>query len=55
MLFKKDNIESSEFSVFIREASSREKKRVFKRVINDAIESQDNLVKTARRLVLANR
>jgi len=39
--------ESSEFSVFIREARSSDKKRVYKRVINEAIESQDKLIKSA--------
>ncbi len=51
MFFKKSktrsNKESSEFSVFIREARSRDKKRIYKRVINDAIELQDRVIKTA--------
>ncbi len=51
MFFKKSktrsNKESSEFSVFIREARSRDKKRVYKRVINDAIELQDRVIKNA--------
>ncbi len=42
---KKSDKESSEFSVFIREARSSDKKRVYKRVINDAIELQDRVVK----------
>ena len=42
---KKSDKESSEFSVFIREARSSDKKRVYKRVINDAIELQDRVIK----------
>jgi len=46
---KKERIkESSEFSVFIREARSSDKKRVYKRVINDAIELQDRIIKDAK-------
>ena len=45
--FKKSDKESSEFSVFIREARSSDKKRVYKRVINDAIELQDRVIKEA--------
>ena len=37
---------SSEFSVFVREARSGEKKRVFKRVLNDSIDAQDRLIKS---------
>ncbi len=44
---KKSDKESSEFSVFIREARSSDKKRVYKRVINDAIELQDRVIKKA--------
>ena len=51
MFFKKkvnkSDKESSEFSVFIREARSSDKKRVYKRVINDAIELQDRVIKDA--------
>ena len=43
----KSDKESSEFSVFIREARSSDKKRVYKRVINDAIEFQDRVIKKA--------
>ncbi len=43
----KSDKESSEFSVFIREARSSDKKRVYKRVINDAIELQDRVIKEA--------
>ncbi len=43
----KSDKESSEFSVFIREARSSDKKRVYKRVINDAIELQDRVIKKA--------
>jgi len=42
---KKSDKESSEFSVFIREARSSDKKRVYKRVINDAIELQNRVIK----------
>jgi hypothetical protein len=37
---------SSEFSVFIREASSREKKRVYDRVLKDSIAAQDRVVRS---------
>lgn len=43
----KSDKESSVFSVFIREALSSDKKRVYKRVINDAIELQDRVIKKA--------
>ena len=43
----KSDKESSEFSVFIREARSSDKKRVYKRVINEAIELQDRVIKKA--------
>jgi len=46
-LKKESKKESSEFSVFIREARSSDKKRVYKRVINDAIELQDRVIKDA--------
>ncbi len=39
---------SGEFSVFIREADSREKKRVYNRVLKDSIAVQDRLIKSAR-------
>lgn len=38
---------SSEFSVFVREARSRHKKKVFKRVLNEAIDAQDRMIKSA--------
>ena len=44
---KKHSKESSEFSVFIREARAGDKKRVYKRVITDAIELQDRVMKDA--------
>ena len=47
-LKKESKMESSEFSVFIREARSSDKKRVYKRVINDAIELQDRIIKDAK-------
>jgi len=47
---RKSDMESSEFSVFIREARSSDKKRVYKRVINDAIELQDRVIKNANSL-----
>jgi hypothetical protein len=37
---------SSELSVFIREAKSRDKKKVYKRVIEDAIREQNDVVKS---------
>jgi hypothetical protein len=39
---------SSSFSVFIREAKSRDKKRVYKEVINDSIREQSYLIKRSR-------
>ncbi len=41
---KKRADSSSEFSVFIREAKSREKKKVYKRVIEKAIKEQNEVV-----------
>lgn len=39
-IFKKENLVETDFSKFIRNASSGEKKKVFKRVINKATEDQ---------------
>ncbi len=39
-IFTKENKKDSEFSVFIREASSREKKKVFMDVLDKATEDQ---------------
>lgn len=44
--------QSSEISVFVREAKSRDKKKVYKRVIQDAIREQNDIVKKAGRLTL---
>jgi hypothetical protein len=41
---KKITESSSEFSVFIREAKSREKKKIYRRVIEDAIQEQNEVV-----------
>jgi len=41
---KEEKEPSSEFSRFIREAKSREKKKVYKRVIEEAIKEQKDLV-----------
>jgi len=38
---------SSDFSVFIREACAGDKKKVYRRVINEAINSQDRVIKSA--------
>lgn len=46
-LTKDKHIESSEFSIFVREARSREKKKVFRDVLNDSIESQKKAIKSA--------
>ena len=43
---KKKSSTSTEFSTFVREARSGEKKRVFKRVLNDSIDAQDRLIKS---------
>ncbi len=42
---KKKTSTSSEFSTFVREARAGEKKKVFKRVLNDSIDVQDRLIK----------
>ena len=39
--------ESSEFSTFVREARSSEKKKVFRRILNDSIDAQVRLIKDA--------
>lgn len=41
---KKQDAETSELSLFIREAKSRDKKKIYKRVIEDAIREQNDLV-----------
>ncbi len=46
-LFKKEPKKDSEFSLFIREASSREKKKVFMDVLEKATEDQKKIMKTA--------
>lgn len=45
---KKPDRKSSEISVFIREAKSREKKKVYKRVIEEAIREQNEVVRNRR-------
>lgn len=40
-------VESSEFSTFIREARSSDKKKVFKRVLNESIDAQDRVLRDA--------
>lgn len=47
LLSKKDK-KDSEFSRFIREASSAEKKKVFKEVIRKATEDQRKILKGSR-------
>ena len=44
---KKRAESSSEFSVFIREAKSRKKKKIYRRVIEDAIREQNEVVEGA--------
>lgn len=44
---RKKSAESSDFSVFIREAKSRERKRIYRRVIEDAIREQNEVVEGA--------
>ena len=44
MKSKKRDKKSSELSVFVREATSRDKKKVYKRVIEDAIREQNRVV-----------
>lgn len=41
---KKQDAKTSELSLFIREAKSRDKKKIYKRVIEDAIREQNDLV-----------
>jgi hypothetical protein len=43
-VFKKKNNTSSDFSQFVREASSREKKKVFMQVIDRATEDQRKIL-----------
>jgi hypothetical protein len=44
--FKKSKaVESTEFSTFVREARSGDKKKVFKRVLTDSIDAQDRVFK----------
>ena len=45
---KLETIESTRFSEFIRNASSREKKRVYSDVLKKATEMQNDVVKRAR-------
>ena len=45
-LLTKTNKKDSEFSKFIREASSREKKKVFMDVLEKATEDQRKILKT---------
>ena len=44
--FTKEKKNDSEFSIFIREASSREKKKVFMDVLEKATEDQRKILKT---------
>lgn len=44
---KKKASTSSDFSTFVREARSGEKKKVFKRVLKDSIDAQDRIVRRA--------
>ena len=39
---------SSRFSVFIREAKSRDKKRVYRKVIEDSNSAQNHVIKLSR-------
>jgi hypothetical protein len=39
---------SSSFSVFIREAKSRDKKRVYRKVIEDSNSAQNSVIKRSR-------
>jgi vacuolar-type H+-ATPase subunit H len=49
------DVESSEFFNFIREASSREKKKVYKVVLRDAVEAQDRIIKNAELKISSER
>lgn len=46
-LFTKNTKKDSEFSIFIREASSREKKKVFMDVLDKATEDQKKILNKA--------
>ena len=41
---------SSDFSEFMRNASAREQKRVFKKVIEESIQDQQAIIEQARRI-----
>ena len=46
-LFKKKPATSSELSEFMRNASAKEQKRVFKKVIEESIKDQQKIIKRA--------
>ena len=50
-LFRKKPTTSSAFSEFMRNASAREQKRVFKKVIEDSIKAQQATIDRADRLI----
>ena len=49
-LFKKKPTTSSALSEFMRNASSREQKRVFKKVIEESIKEQQKIIDRADRM-----
>jgi hypothetical protein len=51
-LFRKKEETSTDFSRFIRDASSSEKKRVFKRVLKKATQDQIKIITEAEKLSL---
>ena len=50
-LFKKKPSKSSDFSEFMRNASAREQKRVFKKVIEESIKAQQATIDQADRII----
>ncbi len=49
--FKKKPTTSSDFSEFMRNASAREQKRVFKKVIEESIKDQQAVIERADRII----
>lgn len=50
-LFRKKPTKSSEFSEFMRNASAREQKRVFRKVIEESIKAQQTTIERADQII----
>ena len=50
-LFRKKPTKSSGFSEFMRNASAREQKRVFKKVIEESIKAQQTTIERADQII----